>query len=54
MYLLGLLFRVQEHWVMMCCGNVIFRRFCFFGFWSSHINNQRKCLLGDYGEETVQ
>ena len=29
MYLLGLLFRVWEHGVMMCCGNVISSRFCF-------------------------
>ena len=29
MYLFGLLFCVQEHGVMICCGNVIFIRFCF-------------------------
>ena len=28
MHFLGLLFRVREHGVMMCCFNVIFR-FCF-------------------------
>ena len=29
MYLLELLFHVQEYGIMRCCGNVIFRRFCF-------------------------
>ena len=29
MYLFRLLFRVQEHGVMMCCVNLIFMRFCF-------------------------
>ena len=29
MYLFGLLFRVQEHGVMMCCGDLILMRFCF-------------------------
>ena len=29
MYLLGLLFGGQKPGVMMCCGNVLFRRFCF-------------------------
>ena len=29
MYLFGLLFRVQDHGVMMCSGNLIFMRFCF-------------------------
>ena len=29
MYLFGLLFCVREHGVMMCCGNLIFMRFCF-------------------------
>ena len=28
MYLFGLLFRVQEHGVMMCCGNLIFILSC--------------------------
>ena len=28
MYLFGLLFRVQEHGVMMCCGNLIFIYMC--------------------------
>ena len=28
MYFLGLLFRVWEYAVMMCCRNVICRRFC--------------------------
>ena len=23
-------------------------------FWTSHMNNQSKCQLGDYGEETRQ
>jgi len=28
--------------------------FTQFGcFWSSHMNNQRKCQLGDYDEETI-
>ena len=29
MYLPGLLFRVQKHVVMVCCGKFILMRFCF-------------------------
>ena len=29
MYLYGLLFRVQEHGVMICYGSLIFMRLCF-------------------------
>jgi len=32
---------------IFCCFHTI-----WLCFWSYHINNQRKCQFGDYGEET--
>jgi len=33
---------------------ILFAAFTQYGCVSGHINNQRKCQLGDYGEETKQ